>query len=112
MGEKKEKEEKEKLKRIAEGGVADGESRGEIETAKIEAELSKLGLEMKAVPADGNCLFKAFSLQLPEPKPVDELRRAVGEHLLVNRSELEPFVTEEDYEGYVEKMSTTAAWGG
>jgi len=73
-----------------------------------------MGLRIKDVSGDGNCLFRAIADQL-EGKPENhaKIRRKVVKHIEQNRSHFEPFVEDDvPFEQYVAKMRTDRTWGG
>jgi len=93
-------------------GSGGGASARELETAAILEQLSPQGLVIKAVAADGNCLFRAVSDQLlllssraggggsvPDHAV---LRRRAAEYIRAHGPEFAPFLPYEPADGYPE----------
>lgn len=92
-----------------------------IETAKMEKQRLELGLTLKDIASDGNCLFRAFEHQLSiagmgNVPTHQELRAEVADYLTSNKDNFQPFMeepwdTDEGYAKYVEKIRGSM-WGG
>ena len=81
-----------------------------LEDAAVKGEIHRLGLGLRDVQGDGNCLFRAVADQLwgVSGRHV-EVRKLVCDYLETNREGMEafvwPFLKEaEDYDGYVQRM--------
>lgn len=76
----------------------------------MKAEIVRLGLGLRDVQGDGNCLFRALADQLwGVQKQHVEVRKLVCDYLETNREAMEVFVLAfmkdgEGYEGYIERM--------
>lgn len=75
--------------------------------------LKSCGLWIKEVESDGACLFRAFADQLDGNKGADHAsyRERCVDFLVANRSDFEPFLSE-DFGEYCKKMRSAAEWGG
>jgi len=92
-----------------------------IETEKMEKQRIELGLTLKDIASDGNCLFRAFEHQLSsagmENVPThQELRAEVADYLITHKDNFLPFMeepwdTDAGYANYVEKIRGSE-WGG
>lgn len=102
--------------------VANQKTPGAIETEKIEANLEKLGFEIRPVIGDGNCLFRAFAISLStanlyhfdSPDPYIEIRKKAADELRAHIDVYKPFSnfeTDEEYENHCKLIETTAEWG-
>lgn len=117
--EKKEQDSKDRHTRILEAEPEKGHSKREKEDAAIKAVLKPLGLYIKHVVPDGNCLFQAVALQVPR-QTVASLRSRAVEFMRKNVDDFLPFMTTDDgdvmsleqFEKYCKEMETTSAWGG
>lgn len=87
------------------------------ESAAIRAEVARLGLALRDVTADGNCLFRALGDQLwGEQGRHGEVRQLVCDHLASAKDELGDFVAGflnegETYDRYVERMRGPGVYG-
>ncbi|CAF0766594.1 unnamed protein product [Adineta ricciae] len=80
------------------------------ESSLIDEQLSKLGLELRSIPSDGNCLFASIVDQT-SGLSVRQLRETVAKYLREHREEYEPFI-DTDYDVYCDKLSKENVWGG
>ena len=80
------------------------------ESASIDEQLAKLGLELRSIPSDGNCLFASIVDQT-SGLSVRQLRETVAKYLREHREEYEPFI-DTDYDVYCDKLSKENVWGG
>lgn len=79
----------------------------------LRERLSSMGLGIKTVEKDGNCLFSAVSDQLyGSPEYHRELREAVCGFLESHEEEYSSFVEEKGYETYVSEMRKLGTWAG
>jgi len=85
------------------------------EMVKFEKQLASLGLVLKDVKGDGNCLFRALGDQLNgDGQNHMEYRRVTVKYIRDNRDDFEPFMEEDmgkgfdDYTSQLEKDGTYA----
>ncbi|XP_041130021.1 OTU domain-containing protein 3-like [Polyodon spathula] len=77
----------------AQGGGAEDE---EEEFVSFTNQLQSLGLKLREVPGDGNCLFRALGDQLEgHSRNHLKLRRETVEFMLTQRHDFEPFVEDD-----------------
>ena len=80
------------------------------EDISIKAEIVRLGLVLRDMQGDGNCLFRALADQLwGVQKRHAEVRKLVCDYLEANRDKMEVFVLafmneDEGYRSYVNRM--------
>jgi OTU domain-containing protein 6 len=93
----------------------------------MEKAMKAKGLHMKAIRADGHCLYSAVADQLNErqiglrprirpdvvqgEEPYRTVRRTTAAYIAQNKDDFEPFL-EESLDTYVRKVGETAEWGG
>ncbi|KAK8866063.1 hypothetical protein IAR55_001214 [Kwoniella newhampshirensis] len=88
-----------------------------LEDAAVKSEISRLGLALRDVQGDGNCLFRVLSSQLfGNEKRHAEIRKLVCDYLESHKDTMEGFVLpfmkdEEGYEGYVQRMRQLKQFG-
>ncbi|WWC58619.1 uncharacterized protein I303_101163 [Kwoniella dejecticola CBS 10117] len=88
-----------------------------IEEAAVKAEIARLGLALRDVKGDGNCLFRVLSDQgFGGEKRHNEIRRLVCDYLETHKDVMEGFVVPfmkdgEGYEGYVTRMRQLKQFG-
>ena len=72
------------------------------------AQLFPLGLALREVPGDGNCLFRALSDQLyGEDARHAEIRTDVVDYIRSNREDFEPFLVDEtSFERHLQNLGT------
>lgn len=77
-------------------------------------QLKPLGLDVKNVEADGNCLFRAISDQLEGHEDrAEELRQQCMDYIEVNKEDFQPFVEDDrDFDDYVADMRRDGWWAG
>ncbi|UOH80248.1 hypothetical protein LQV05_002899 [Cryptococcus neoformans] len=86
------------------------------EDAAVKSEISRLGLTLRDVQGDGNCLFRCLSDQLyGTEKRHAEIRKVVCDYLDSHKETMEgfvvPFMKEgERYEGYVQRMRQSSGF--
>jgi OTU domain-containing protein 6 len=124
--EKLERDEAERAARIAEETSNMGPSNKLLEEERLQQLLLPLGLSMKEIKADGNCLFRSIEDQMaataegPVVMTHTELRKAAADYILSHPSDFMPYIFDEDEKGdeeaqlkaYADTMASTAAWGG
>eukprot|EP01096_Ripella_sp_DP13-Kostka_P006486 TRINITY_DN2322_c0_g1_i1.p1 TRINITY_DN2322_c0_g1~~TRINITY_DN2322_c0_g1_i1.p1 ORF type:complete len:290 (+),score=113.23 TRINITY_DN2322_c0_g1_i1:28-870(+) len=104
---------------------AGGPSQRIYELEKIISFVRPLGLTVKQMPSDGNCMFYAIEdqLRLLHDKQIDakELRRLTATELRANAADYRPFlpssqgdseISDEEFEEYCQTMENTFEWGG
>jgi len=87
----------------------------QLSKAEARARLSKVmdvyGVRLRPVEADGNCQFRALSVQLfGDESQHGALRGQVIEHLRRRRNRYEGYILG-TYEEYLERMSRSGEWG-
>lgn len=80
------------------------------ESASIDEQLNRRGLELRSIPSDGNCLFASLVDQ-SSGFSIRQLRQLIADYLREHRNEFEPFI-ETDYDLYCEKLAKENIWGG
>lgn len=83
---------------------------GDYGGKQLEQELASQGLYIKEITGDGNCLFRSLSDQLGESNTHERIRHEVVQYLRSHQTEFDVFV-EEDYDGYVNRMSNDGVYG-
>lgn len=80
----------------------------------MEDQLRPLGLVLKTVRGDGNCLFRSLAHQLyGDDSRHLELRREAVRYMKEHRSDFEPFLGEEEsFEEYVKQLAKPCKWAG
>ncbi|XP_040859353.1 OTU domain-containing protein 6A [Ochotona curzoniae] len=94
-------------------------SYGREEEAKLATILLAKNLEMKYIPADGHCLYRAVQHQLPVFVSVASLRRSTSEYMQRHVDEFLPFFsnpdghtcTRKDFLKYCDDIDRCASWG-
>ncbi|KAK4685620.1 OTU domain-containing protein 3, partial [Tremellales sp. Uapishka_1] len=87
------------------------------EAFQVKKEIARLGLALRDVTGDGNCLFRALADQLwGDMKRHVEIRKLVCDYLEMNQATMEGFVVpflgdREDYGGYVKRMRESKQFG-
>ena len=81
---------------------------------KFTQQLERLGLHIRDMRGDGNCMFRAVADQLySQEHRHDEVRRELCDFVESKRTDFEPFVEDdEDFDIYLARMRTDAEWGG
>lgn len=81
-----------------------------MEDSAVKKEIMRLGLVLRDVQGDGNCLFRAMADQLwGVQKRHVEVRKLVCDYLQTHKETMEGFVTPfmkdgEVYEAYIQRM--------
>ncbi|XP_075405618.1 deubiquitinase OTUD6B isoform X1 [Tenrec ecaudatus] len=122
--EKKAALEKEREERIAEAEIENLSGARHVESQKLAQMLAARQLEMKQIPSDGHCMYRAIEDQLKEEDgalTVAALRRQTAEYMQSHVEDFLPFLTNpntgdiytlEDFGKYCDDVINTAAWGG
>eukprot|EP01036_Dinobryon_divergens_P027644 gene27644-36453_t len=102
--EKKAAKEKERLLSIEQSKTQSGPSLREVEMSRICTKLQSLSMQIKDIPSDGNCLYRAIAdqLQLVSSEwQMDwkELRAVAARYIRNHREEYAPFLGEEAEKG-------------
>jgi len=87
----------------------------EDDVPKMKIQLEKLGLVLKEVEGDGNCLFRAISDQLHgDPFKHKELRKEVVNYIKNHREDFEPFHFDESvpFEHHLELLERDGTYAG
>ncbi|KAM9626284.1 deubiquitinase OTUD6B isoform 4-T5 [Trichechus inunguis] len=122
--EKKAALEKEREERIAEAEIENLSGARYIESQKLAQILAARQLEIKQIPSDGHCMYRAIEDQLKEqdcPLTVAALRSQTAEYMQSHVEDFLPFLTNpntgdiytlEEFGKYCDDIVNTAAWGG
>ncbi|XP_005381827.2 PREDICTED: OTU domain-containing protein 6B [Chinchilla lanigera] len=122
--EKKAALEKEREERIAEAEIENLSGARHIENEKLAQILAARELEIKQIPSDGHCMYKAIEDQLREQDctlTVATLRSQTATYMQSHVEDFLPFLTNpntgdmytpEEFGKYCEDIVNTAAWGG
>eukprot|EP00088_Acartia_fossae_P061061 TRINITY_DN732_c0_g1_i11.p1 TRINITY_DN732_c0_g1~~TRINITY_DN732_c0_g1_i11.p1 ORF type:complete len:387 (-),score=72.24 TRINITY_DN732_c0_g1_i11:409-1569(-) len=81
---------------------------------QLNNQLLGLGLSLKIIPGDGNCLFRALGDQL-DGNFHDHLhhRKSVVEYMLEHRDDFEPFVEDDiSFDQHIRNLSEPGTFGG
>ncbi|XP_059022039.1 deubiquitinase OTUD6B isoform X2 [Mustela lutreola] len=116
--------EKEREERIAEAEIQNLSGARHMESEKLAQILAARQLEIKQIPSDGHCMYRAIEDQLKEqkcPLTVAALRKQTAEYIQGHVEDFLPFLTNpntgdmytpEEFSKYCEDIVNTAAWGG
>ncbi|KAL8181934.1 UNVERIFIED_CONTAM: OTU domain-containing protein 6B [Gekko kuhli] len=122
--EKKAALEKEREERIAEAEIENLTGARHLESQKLAHILSTRQLEIKQIPSDGHCMYRAIEDQLKEQQnswTVATLRAQTAEYMRSHVDDFLPFLTNpstgdlynhDEFEKYCCDIANTAAWGG
>lgn len=113
---KEQKEHEAKLQREAEA-AAKGPTIRDLEMSALAKQIGALGLKVKEINPDGNCLYGAVANQLEVStgavESVDDLRNRAADVMERNRDLFAPFLPEDDeFEQYVGRVRVNGEWGG
>lgn len=124
---KKAAQEKERESRIAEAEVLNLQGVRHQEGLKLAQKLAQQKLQIKEIPSDGHCMYRAIEDQVAQrSKPaltlsMKELRSRTAEHMRSHADDFLPFLTNsttgdmftpDEFEKYCRDVEHTAAWGG
>ncbi|XP_075995767.1 deubiquitinase OTUD6B [Genypterus blacodes] len=124
---KKAAQEKERESRIAEAEEQNLLGVRHQEGLKLTQKLAQQKLQIKEIPSDGHCMYRAVEDQLTQwatpglNLSVKELRSRTAEHMRSHVDDFLPFLTNpntgdmyttDEFEKYCSDVEQTAAWGG
>jgi hypothetical protein len=91
-----------------------GDAEWKSDFAQFLVQLQPLGLTIKDVAGDGNCLFRAIADQIEgDPSKHAQYRQRIMAFIESHREDFEFFVEDnEPFELYVNRLFTNAEWGG
>ncbi|XP_008578554.1 PREDICTED: OTU domain-containing protein 6A [Galeopterus variegatus] len=113
--------ERARRERIAEAERERRTSFGREEEKKLTAILRARNLEMKDIPADGHCMYRAIQDQLMFSTTVESLRSRTATYMQKHVDDFLPFFSNseagdacsrEDFMRYCDDIVHTASWGG
>ncbi|ELK32219.1 PREDICTED: OTU domain-containing protein 6B [Myotis davidii] len=116
--------EKEQKERIAEAEIENLYGARHVESEKLAQILAARQLEIKQIPSDGHCMYRAIEDQLKErecPLTVAALRSQTANYMQSHMEDFLPFLTNpntgdmytpEEFGKYCDDIINTAAWGG
>nr|XP_020669451.1 OTU domain-containing protein 6B [Pogona vitticeps] len=116
--------EKEREERIAEAEIENLTGARHLESQKLAQLLAARELEIKQIPSDGHCMYRALEDQLKEQQnswTVSTLRSRTAEYMGSHMDDFLPFLTNpntgdlysrDEFEKYCYDIANTAAWGG
>ncbi|XP_054489437.2 deubiquitinase OTUD6B isoform X1 [Agelaius phoeniceus] len=122
--EKKAALEKEREERIAEAEIQNLTGARHLESQKLACLLAARHLEIKQIPSDGHCMYRAIEDQLKDHQnswTVATLRNQTAKYMQSHCDDFLPFLTNpntgdmysrEEFEKYCDDIANTAAWGG
>ncbi|KAJ3426757.1 otu domain-containing protein [Anaeramoeba flamelloides] len=88
------------------------ETKIDKEFAALKKQLIKVGLKIREVKPDGNCLFRSVADQMHgDPNLHSRIRSEVTNFMTKSRMFFEPFI-EIDFNTYIKKMIQDRTWGG
>ncbi|XP_003135205.2 OTU domain-containing protein 6A [Sus scrofa] len=112
---------RERQERIAEAEMEHLASFRKDEEEKLRAILGAKNLEMKDIPADGHCMYRAIQDQLVFSVTVESLRRRTAEYMQKHVDDFLPFFSDpetgdsysrDDFLSYCDDIVRSASWGG
>ncbi|XP_056378323.1 deubiquitinase OTUD6B [Hyla sarda] len=122
--EKKAALEKERDERIAEAEIENLSGARHLESQNLAHILSQRQLQIKQIPSDGHCMYRAIEHQLKERDnnlTLTALRRQTADYMQSHTDDFLPFLTnsatgemytQDDFEKYCTEVANTPAWGG
>ena len=114
---KKEAREEEEKKKRQEEAAKRGPTKRDVEEATLTAELARLGLRIRDITPDGNCMFTAVSDQVKVREglryDIQDLRMRAIKEMKEHPAMFAPFLPEgETLDKYCAKMAKSGEWGG
>ncbi|KAM4705692.1 deubiquitinase OTUD6B isoform 2-T2 [Rhinophrynus dorsalis] len=122
--EKKAALEKERDERIAEAEIENLSGARHLESQKLTRILAERELQIKQIPSDGHCMYRAIEHQLKERDngmTLANLRSQTADYMQNHIDDFLPFLTnsttgemytQEEFVKYCAEIVTTPAWGG
>lgn len=122
--EKKAAQDKEREERIAEAEIENLKGARHLENQKLAEILAARKLQIKQIPSDGHCMYKAIEDQLQTQSSLlalVELRAQAAEYMRGHMDDFLPFLTNsntgdmytpDEFEKYCHEVAHTVAWGG
>ncbi|NP_001086171.1 deubiquitinase OTUD6B [Xenopus laevis] len=122
--EKKAAQEKERDDRIAEAEIANLSGARHLESQKLAQILAERELQIRQIPSDGHCMYRAIEHQLNEQGnslTVANLRSQTADYMQKRAEDFLPFLTnsstgdmytQEEFQKYCTDIVNTPAWGG
>ncbi|XP_048385590.1 deubiquitinase OTUD6B [Stegostoma tigrinum] len=122
--EKKAAQDREREERIAEAEIENLKGARHLENQKLAEILAKRQLQIRQIPSDGHCMYKAIEDQLEQQGSqltLTDLRTQAAEYMRSHVADFLPFLTNcntgdmytpEEFEKYCDEVANTAAWGG
>ncbi|XP_034776990.2 deubiquitinase OTUD6B [Acipenser ruthenus] len=116
--------EKERESRIAEAEIENLSGSRHLESLKLSQMLAERQLQIKQIPSDGHCMYRAIEDQLTDRDgslSLSELRAQAAEYMRSHADDFLPFLTNpstgdmytpDEFEKYCSDVAETAAWGG
>ncbi|XP_057573620.1 OTU domain-containing protein 6A [Hippopotamus amphibius kiboko] len=113
--------ERERQERIAQAEIEHLASFRQDEEKKLSAILGARNLEMKDIPADGNCMYRAIQDQLVFSVTVASLRIRTSNYMRKHVDDFLPFSSDpetgnaysrDDFLSYCDDIVSSEAWGG
>ncbi|XP_039592943.1 deubiquitinase OTUD6B [Polypterus senegalus] len=116
--------EKERENRIAEAEIENLSGARHLEYQKLSQGLAQRHLQIKQIPSDGHCMYRAIEDQLICKGlnwNVQELRAQTAKYMRDHSEDFLPFLTNpctgdvytsDEFEKYCTEIGSTAAWGG
>jgi OTU domain-containing protein 3 len=91
-----------------------GDAEWKSDFLKFSDQLVAIGLMIKDVAGDGNCLFRAMADQFTgEPNNHATYRKQICDYIFYNRQDFEPFIEDDEpFDAYLTRMRRNATWGG
>uniref|UniRef100_A0A8C5PL58 Deubiquitinase OTUD6B n=1 Tax=Leptobrachium leishanense TaxID=445787 RepID=A0A8C5PL58_9ANUR len=116
--------EKERDERIAEAEIENLSGARHLENQALTHSLAVRQLQIKQIPSDGHCMYRAIEHQLKEQDnalTLSNLRSQTADYMRQHADDFLPFLTnattsemftEEEFEKYCTETANTPAWGG
>ncbi|KAM8967375.1 deubiquitinase OTUD6B isoform 1-T1 [Pelodytes ibericus] len=116
--------EKERDERIAEAEIENLSGVRHLENQKLTHILAERQLQIKQIPSDGHCMYRAIEHQLKERDnglTLSNLRSQTANYIRNHAEDFIPFLTNattgelysrEEFEKYCAEIASTPAWGG
>ncbi|XP_069813466.1 deubiquitinase OTUD6B isoform X2 [Dendropsophus ebraccatus] len=116
--------EKEREERIAEAEIENLSGARHLESQKLAEILSERQLQIRQIPTDGHCMYRAIEHQLKERDSnltLTSLRRHTADYMQSHTEDFLPFLTnsvtgemytQDEFEKYCTEVANTPAWGG